>query len=193
MAYRVIIADPGQSIKKAVRMALPESEFEVFPFHNLREVFEQLNEINPDVILLSLSLSLNSISELLEQVQSQRQSRKVSLVLVKGLFEPHDEEKVSELDPDLVLQTPFDSRTLEKGVRVLIERNNAPQTLPEEPFLDEWDDHRVQDNQEEMIRTLAREEAAKVEKKVKDHLIPEVKTWLEQELEEIKKKLGCKD
>ncbi len=193
MAYRVIIADPGQSVKKAVRMALPENEFEVFPFHDVREIFEQLNEINPDIIMLSLSLPLKNIGQLHEQLQSQRKSRKVSLVLIKGLFEAFDEEKISELESDLILRIPFDSRTLAEGVRSLIEKRNDPQTLPEEPFLDGWADQGGSDNQEERIRTLAREEASEVEKKIKNHLIPELKAWLEQELEEIKRKLGPKD
>ncbi len=193
MAYRVIVADSGQSVKKAVRMALPESEFEVFPFHDFHEACEQLSVINPDVVLLSLSLPLKNIGELYEQLQSQQKTRKVSLVLIKGLFEPFDEEKVSELGSDLILQIPFDSRTLERVVRSLIEKKNDPQTLPEEPFLDDWADQGGPDNQEELIRALAREEAYEVEKKIKNHLIPEVKAWLEQELEEVKRKLETKD
>lgn len=197
MAYRVIVVDPGYSVKKAVRMALSESEFEIFPFQDVPGVLEQISGINPDVVLISSTLSLKNLGELHKQLHSQDQFQKTSFILIKGLFEPLKEEKMSELDPDFVLQAPFDSRTLEKNIRALIEMKNDPQTLPEEPFLDDWADGGETDRQEEKIRALVREETSevekKLEKKIKHRFFPEMKTWLREELEEIKKNLERKE
>jgi len=176
MAYRVIVADPSYSVKKAVRMALPESDFEIFPFNEGRDVLERLSEINPDVIFLSLSLK--SIHELQKQLKSRGESQTTALILLRGTFEPLGEERISELDYDQIVQAPFDSQRLEGIVRNLIEKKNDPRTLPEEPFPDELPDE---------------QELDRLEERIKARLIPEMKTWLREELAKIKKSLESKE
>lgn len=193
MAFRVVVVGLGRSVEKAIRMALSESEFEIYPFQDAPGVLAQLREINPDVVFLSHSLSPKNIGDFSKQFQSQAQFHKTSLVLVKGLFEPLDGKKMSELDFNLVLQLPFDSRTLEKGVRALIEKKNDPQTLPEEPFLDDWIEGGEAGSQEEKIRTLVRTETSEAEKRIINRLLPEMKTWLQDELEEIKNRIKSKE
>lgn len=197
MAYRVIVVDPGYSVKKAVRMALPESEFEIFPFQDVPGALEQTGRIDPDVVLIASALSLKNMGEWHRQLHDQDKLQKTSFILIKGLFESLDEEKLSELNPDLVLQTPFDSKTLEKNIRGLIEMKNDPQTLPEEPFLDEWANGGETDKQREKIRAMVREETSevegKLEKKIKNRLFPEIKTWIQEELEKTKKNLESKE
>ncbi len=197
MAYKVIVADQSYAVKKAVRMALPESDFEIFPFKEGYEILERLSEINPDVVLLSLSLSLKSIHELQKQLKSQGEFQNISLILLKGTFEPLEEEKISGLDYDHIVQAPFDSQRLERIVRDLIEKKNDPRTLPEEPFPDELPDERETDKLEERIRALVKNEISEVERelerRIKDHLIPEMKAWLLEQLEEIKKSFESKE
>lgn len=135
--YKMIIADCSSSVQKAIELAFPGSEFEIYPFQDGLSVLESLSQINPDAILLSLSLPAKDGYEVGRYLRSQEQFKKTALLFLKGAFEPLDLEKIASLNSDGIVQKPFDSEKLALMVREIIDRKRDPLTFPEEPLFDE--------------------------------------------------------
>lgn len=221
MSCKVVVADRSPSIQKAIQMAFPDSEFEIFPFKDGLEVMRALNQISPDAILLNLSLPRKDGYEVGFYLKSQEKLRQASLILLKGAFEQLDKEKVSELDYDEIVQEPFDSERLVRIVRNLIEKKRNPQTLPEEPLMDEIHEEesfhvpQEKDSQgealfgeksppflppewkaevEERIRELVREEILDVQRELEKRIRAQVLSELKELIrEELRKDKTHKD
>lgn len=191
MTYKLIVADDSPSVQKAVKMAFSDSEIEIYPFNDGQEAIQNLSQINPDAVLLRLSLPPQDGYEVGRYLKSQEQFKKTPLVLLHGVFEPVDREKIVELDYDEIVKVPFASEKLAELVRDLIERKNDPQTLPEELKLDEISIPELQTELEAKVKALVKKETLdmerELEKRVKTQLLSEIKSWLLNQLEEMKK------
>ena len=137
MSYRVIIADASPSVQKAAQMAFPERGFEIYPFEDGNEVLESLGRINPDAVLVSLSLAGKDGYDVGASLRGREEHQKTTLILLKGAFEPLDGERLAGLDCDKIVQKPFDSESLADTVLELVDKKKAPSTLPEEMILEE--------------------------------------------------------
>ena len=192
MAYKVIVADDSPSVQKAVKMAFSNSEFEIYPFHDGQEVLKHLSQIEPDVVLLRLSLPPEGGYEVARRIKDEERVKGASLFLFRGVFEPIDRKQMAGLEYDEMIQVPFDSNKLVHLVQDLTERRNDPQTLPEEIELDEISGPQIQTGLDEEIKALIRKEIidseGEMEERIKSRLLPEIKSWLLQKLEEYKKK-----
>jgi len=136
MAYKLIVVESSPTVQKVIQISFPDSEFEIYPFQDGIEVIESLSDINPDALLLSLSLPDKDGYEIGLNLKSLEELKEVPLILLKGAFESIDNDKIVGLDYDVIIQEPFDSEELVQIVRDLIERKKDPQTLPEEQDLD---------------------------------------------------------
>lgn len=187
MDYKLIVADSSPSIQKAIRMAFTDSEFEIYPFEDGLEVVKSIIQINPDAVLMSLSLSHKDGYEVGFYMKSQEELKHAPLVLLKGAFEQLEKEKISSLNYDEIVQEPFDSERLVRIVRNLIEGRRNPKTLPEEPLMGEITaadstlDHRQPDSQK---RPLSQDVALSGEKPLSS-LSPGLKAEVEEKVRDL--------
>lgn len=137
MAYKVIVADGSPTVQKIVQMAFPAADFEIFPFENGNDVVEAMGRINPDAVLISLSLSGKDGYDIGRFLQRRDEFRRTAVVFLREAFEPLDREKLEGLEYEAVVRKPFDSEKLARMVREVIDRKKFPGTFPEEPFPDE--------------------------------------------------------
>ncbi len=137
MAYKLIIGDASPSVQKIIQMAFPETDFELHPFEDGLEVIQSLGAINPDAVLLSLSLPSRDGYEVGRYLRSRESFHKTALILLRNAFETLDLEKLRGLDCDEIVLKPFDSEKLARTVREIIDRKKGPHSLPEESFLEE--------------------------------------------------------
>lgn len=168
-------------------MAFPDSEFEIYPFEDGLEVVKSLSQINPDAILLSLSLPHKDGYEVGFYLKSQEELRQAPLILLKGAFEQLDKEKVSGLDYDEIMNVPFDSERLVRIVQNLIEGKRDPQTLPEEPLMDEIPatESAVSPKEEDLrIESFSQDEALSAEKSLSS-LLPGWKAEVEEKVRDM--------
>jgi CheY-like chemotaxis protein len=130
--YKIIVADPSVSVQKAVQLALPEPNFRLFPVEDGTELLGAVEEIRPDAVLISTSLSGRDPFEVGRLLRVREEFRRVPLFFLKGTFESLDPSKPVP-ENDGVFQKPFDSERLAAVVLELIEAVTVPTTLPEEP------------------------------------------------------------
>jgi len=182
MDYKILVADDSPSTQKLIQISFPATEFEIFAFSDGQEVLDSLGQINPDAILLNLSLPQKNGYELGEHIKNQEELSQVPLFLIKEAFEPLDKERLDAFEYDELVQKPFDSDALVQKVRTAIEERKIPMTLPEEPV---WDQDSAAETKVELdgtIRELVKKEILGVqrelEKRIKARILAELKMWL---------------
>jgi CheY-like chemotaxis protein len=137
MSYKVIVADASPSVQKVVLMAFPERGFEIYPFEDGNEVLESLERINPDAVLVSLSLAGRDGYDVGSFLKSREEHKKTTLILLRGTFELLDYDRLSGLDYDKIVQKPFDSEALAEAVLEIVDKKKCPATWPEELTLED--------------------------------------------------------
>lgn len=214
MRYKLIVAESSPSIQKAIQLAFPESEFEIFPFEDGTDVMKNLSKIVPDAILLSLSIPGKDVYEVGFYLKSHKEFRNTSIVFLRGVFEPLDQQKIASIDYDEIIQKPFDSGKLAQTVKNIIERKRNPLTLPEEPIVEdmtsEENDTEIQKDTEkslkqsselksyetfvEEIQDFITQHIGKVEsemeERMKKRIFQELKELFQREIDELKVKIS---
>ena len=168
MFYKLVIAHNSPSVLKAIRLAFPEQEYEIYAFKDGVELMQELNQINPDAILLSLSLHEEEGYEIGRYLKSQEKFKQIPLILLYGAFEALNEERVESLVYDDLVQEPFDSEKLVRVVFDLIEKRRGPQTLPEEPGYDDLPS--AQMGMDVRVKDLVRREIVDVERELEKRI-----------------------
>jgi len=203
MPHKLILAEASPSVQKVVQMAFSEPEFEVLTIEDGLQAIESLLRINPDAVLLSLALPSRDGYEVGRYLRSREEFRKAGLVLLKNAFEPVDPERLRGIDYDEIVQKPFDSENLARLVREIIDRKKTPHSFPEEALIEDAPAEDViplfkekefvppplsslpEDEVEEKVRKLLREEILSVEreleKRLKASLRAEFMEWLDRE------------
>ncbi len=133
MSYRIVVADPGPSVQRALQLAFPEPEFRLFFLEEGSRLVEALSALGPDTVLLSLSFPGTDAYAVARSLGRMEALRNVPLFFLKGTFELVDRDKAEGIPLEGVIQKPFDSEKLAATVRDAIDRKISPQTMPEEP------------------------------------------------------------
>ena len=133
MTYKVIVADNSPSVRKALELALPESEFELFFFDNGLELAKALPDIGPDALLLSLSLPGMDGYRTAAHVRGLQEFRHASVIFLRGSFESFDPDKAAGLDYQEVVRKPFDSEALARRLKSGLDRKHDLLSFPEAP------------------------------------------------------------
>jgi DNA-binding response OmpR family regulator len=203
MPHKVILAETSPSVQKVIQMAFSEPEFEVHTIEDGLQAIESLPRINPDAVLLSLALPSRDGYEVGRYLRSQEGFRKAGLVLLKNAFEPVDSERLRGIDYDEIVQKPFDSENLARLVREIIDRKKTPHSFPEEALIEDAPaedviplfkekefvppslSSRPEDEVEEKVRNMLRDEILLVERELEKRLKASLRTefmeWLDRE------------
>ena len=203
MPYKVILADASPSVQKAVQMAFSEPDFEVHTIEDGLRTIESLARIGPDAVVLGLALPSRDGYEVGRYLRSREEFRKTGLILIKNAFESLDMERLRGIDYDEIVQKPFDSESLVRLVREIIDRKKTPPSFPEEALIEEASvadepplfeeeefiplpaSSRSKDEFEERVRSVLRDEILsmerELEKRLKSSLRAELKEWLDRE------------
>jgi CheY-like chemotaxis protein len=130
--FKIVVADPGPSVQKAVQLAFPEPEFRLCFIEEGNRLIEEIAAFGPDTVLLSLSLPGTDAYGAARALGRLEALRNVPLFFLKGTFEIFDRDKAEDIPFEGIIQKPFDSEKLAATVRDAIDRKVSPQTWPEE-------------------------------------------------------------
>jgi DNA-binding response OmpR family regulator len=182
MAYKLLVAHSSPSVLKAILLAFPEPEFEVYTFKSGIEVMQELNQISPDAILLSLSLHQENGFEIGRHLKGQEKFKQIPLILFYGAFETVHDENTEGFVYDELVQEPFDSGKLVRTTLELIEKRRGPQTLPEEPDFDSellaGERIVLDEGIKEFVRKEIFEAEREIEKRIRARVLAELKDFL---------------
>jgi len=179
MAYKIIVADSSPSLLETVRIVFKDSSYELYSFSDGEELLKQIDKINPDVIVIGLSLPKKDGYDVAGRLKAREKFKSTPLILLQGAFEDLNREKISNLSYEEIIKKPVDSEKLASMIKGFLEKSSEPQTLPEEPLLDgslpaEWNPE-LERKVEEVVRREILDVERELEKRVRARIIADIK------------------
>ena len=131
MGYKVLLADDSITVQKIVKLSLTEEGIEVIAFGNGEQAVEQIEVIQPDLIMADVFMPGKDGYEVCEYVKAHPQFKHIPVMLLVHAFEPFDPERAKKVCADHQLTKPFQSiRTLVTTVQELLARPPIPADAP---------------------------------------------------------------
>ncbi len=127
MGYKVLLADDSITVQKIVKLSLTEEGIEVIAFGNGEQAVQQIEAIQPDLIMADVFMPGKDGYEVCEYVKAHPQFKNIPVILLVHAFEPFDPERAKKVCADHQLTKPFQSiRTLVTTVQELLARPQTP-------------------------------------------------------------------
>jgi DNA-binding response OmpR family regulator len=168
MKSRVLAADASISLLEMIKIAFQDAGFDVFTTSDGKDVLDLAQEIEPDVMLLGISLPEEDGVALGRRLRGLDRFRRIPLFFMAGVLERVNKEKLSGLVFEDLVRTPFDSKAFALRVRHILEENADPHSLPEDP--EPPDSEEKGKELREFIIRLVKEEVLEAERELEKRL-----------------------
>jgi DNA-binding response OmpR family regulator len=132
---KVVLADNSYTIRRIVELSFTEEEdIELISFENGLNLKEKLLEIVPDIVLVDIKLPEFNGYDVCKFINQTDTFKKTKVFLMKGGFEPINEELLKELDFIDIITKPFDSNALVGSIKKVLSDIPAktPASMPED-------------------------------------------------------------
>ena len=137
MSKKVILADGGYTIRRIVELSFEgEEDYELITMDNGAELKEKLEVIKPQVVIVDVNLPDVNGYDICEYINTNENLKNINVILLKGSFEPVDENRISKLKYEEIIQKPFESNQFMETVKRVADKF----TIPEPPSLPEEED-----------------------------------------------------
>lgn len=114
MNKRILICDDDEGIVDVVTIVLQDKNYEVLTLQGKGDVFEEIKELMPDVILLDLWMPEVSGDKIAKKLKSDESTKHIPIIVVSA---SRDTEKVAmDVGANDFLSKPFDILELEEIV-----------------------------------------------------------------------------
>jgi CheY-like chemotaxis protein len=121
MGHKVLLADDSITVQKIVKLSLTEEGIEVIALGNGEEAVQQLETLQPDLVMADVFMPGKDGYEVCEHVKAHPQFRNTPVLLLVHAFEPFDPDRARKVGADQQLTKPFQSiRTLVTTVQDLL-------------------------------------------------------------------------
>ncbi len=130
MPKTILLADDSSTIRKIVELTFNGTDIRVETFDSGAAALENLERIDPDLILADVVMPGPTGYELCRQVKASGNA--IPVVLLSSTFEPYDSDLAAECGADRHLVKPFESGTLADTVRELLEPHPTPAVTAED-------------------------------------------------------------
>jgi DNA-binding response OmpR family regulator len=142
----IVLADNSYTIRRIVELSFSdETDIELVTFENGLNLKEKLVELRPQIVLVDIKLPEFDGYEVCKFVQSSEALSDTKVFLLKGGFEPIDENLLQDLKYENIITKPFDSNALVSNIKKLLEKMpgqtssdaavEIPSSLPEDEDL----------------------------------------------------------
>ena len=111
---KILVVDDDIDILNVVQLVLDANGFEVVAISNWQQINTQVDEFNPDLILLDVSLGTQDGRNICKQLKSNNNTKHISVILFSA---NHNIEKsLPECLADNFIPKPFDINDLVEGI-----------------------------------------------------------------------------
>jgi DNA-binding response OmpR family regulator len=142
----IVLADNSYTIRRIVELSFSdETDIELVTFENGLNLKEKLVELHPQIVLVDIKLPEFDGYEVCKFVQGSEALTGTKVFLLKGGFEPIDENLLQGLKYENIITKPFDSNALVSNIKKLLEKMpgqasddaaiEIPSSLPEDEEL----------------------------------------------------------
>ena len=132
----IVLADNSYTIRRIVELSFSEIEdIEVISFESGIHLKDKLLEIKPAVVIVDVKLPVVNGYEICKFVNRSEALKKTRVYLMKGSFEPLNQELSSDLHYEEIITKPFDSNQVVSAVMNILSQQDEPDSsygVPEE-------------------------------------------------------------
>jgi CheY-like chemotaxis protein len=122
MSTRVLLADDSPHAQRMGERILREEGYEVTTVIHGEDAVTQLEQLQPDLVLVDVFLPGRSGYDLCRHIRNQPDLRHAGVILIAGLLEPVDEDEARAAGADAVLKKPFEASVVIDAIRPLIDK-----------------------------------------------------------------------
>lgn len=184
----IVLADNSYTIRRIVELSFSEIEnIEVRSFENGSGIKEKLQQLTPAVVIVDVKLPELNGYEVCRFVNETPALKNCRVFLMKGSFEPVDNEMIKNLKYEDIITKPFDSNALVAAVMKIVNQEaqgaatqfaaEGPTTFPEdfpeiETEMPESEDISFSDIRSDMQAPQVIERPATVPATERDEILP---------------------
>jgi CheY-like chemotaxis protein len=118
---RILLADDSPHAQRMGELILREEGYEVVTVTDGATVLVRLRDVDPDLILVDVTMPTKSGYEICEFVKSSLRHLHTRVVLIAGAAESIDEQEAKRVRADGVLKKPFEASLMLQTVKPLLE------------------------------------------------------------------------
>lgn len=130
MAHTILLADDSITIRKVVELSFHDTDIRVESVSSGQEAVDRLPEMKPDLVLADVFMPGPTGYDLCRMIKDSENP--VPVLLLRGAFEPFDDNRAETCGSDGHLVKPFEARALVETVTALLQRAEEPEEVPEE-------------------------------------------------------------
>lgn len=135
----IVLADSSYTIRRIVELSFSEIEdVEIVSFESGANIKEKLLELTPAVVIVDVKLPVVNGYEVCQFVNQTESLNRTRIFLMKGSFEPINQDLIQKIKFEEIITKPFDSNMLVSAVMKILEeqssptQSESPESLPEE-------------------------------------------------------------
>ncbi len=122
MKKNIVLADNSYTIRRIVELSFSDEEdIELISYENGQDIQDKLVELKPSVVLVDIKLPEMNGYEVCKFINETSELKDTKVFLIKGGFEPVDEEQLNGLKYEDFITKPFDSKALVITIKSMLE------------------------------------------------------------------------
>jgi len=122
MKKNIVLADNSYTIRRIVELSFSDEEdIELISYENGADIQDKLLELKPSVVLVDIKLPEMNGYEVCRFINQSSELKNTKVFLIKGGFEPVDEEQLNGLKYEDFITKPFDSKALVITIKSLLD------------------------------------------------------------------------
>ncbi|MBI2986967.1 MAG: response regulator [Deltaproteobacteria bacterium] len=127
----ILVVDDEPDVVTIISGILNNGEYNVRSVYNGRQVFGQLQEERPDLVILDITMPEMDGFEVLRRLKAAPETSAIPVILLTGKGQYQDVLTGYELGTDYYMSKPFTGTQLINGVRLFLGDGNSPKAVSE--------------------------------------------------------------
>ena len=121
MAKRVLVLDDDIGVLEAIETALTYDGFEVKTLGRTYNIFKNIQDFNPDVLIVDLFLDGKNGAELCKEIKNNRETQDLPVIIISAYKTNID--LLRRVGCDHFIPKPFDLAELYQGISKVLRMN----------------------------------------------------------------------
>ncbi|MES2419533.1 MAG: response regulator [Bacteroidota bacterium] len=127
---KILVVDDDDDVLETIKLILEIGGYEVDALNDATLVFENIDEFNPDLILLDIVLGKIDGRTVCKQIKSHNDTRHIPVLLMSGLYEIKEVQDM-ECAPDDFMLKPFKMDDLLQKIEKLTNKSSLKYGIKE--------------------------------------------------------------